>query len=275
MKIFETHAHYDDERFDEDREDLIKSMLGPCGAIDYIVNVGASKRGCEASLAFASTYDNMYASIGFHPGELSSLNKSDIDWLKDSITAYKYDGVNPDRKVVALGEIGLDYYYVSDDEDVALQEKKTQREWFVNQMDVAYETDMPVIIHSRDACKDTVDILKSNHGKDVGGIIHCYSYTKEAARDFLDMGFMIGIGGVLTFKNARKLVEAAEFIPLDRIVLETDSPYMSPEPNRGKRNDSNNIIYVAEKLGQIKGLSANEIIDITNTNARKLFFKES
>ena len=163
------------------------------------------------------------------------------------------------------------HYYVSEDADVAAKEKALQREWFVRQMDVAYRTGMPVIIHSRDACQDTINILKETHGEQTGGIIHCYSYTKEAAREYLNMGFHIGIGGVLTFKNARKLVEAAEYIPMDRIVLETDSPYMAPEPNRGKRNDSRNIIYVAEKLAQIKKMDVQEVIDITNENARRLF----
>ena len=183
-------------------------------------------------------------------------------------------GESKARKIVALGEIGLDYYYVSDDADMAAAEKKQQREWFAAQMNVSYRTHMPVMIHSRDACQDTIDILKSNHGQETGGIIHCYSYSREAARDFLNMGFSIGIGGVLTFKNARKLVEAAAYIPMDRIVLETDSPYMAPEPNRGKRNDSRNIKYVAEKLAQIKGLDTQEVIDVTNQNARRLLFGE-
>ena len=250
MKIFETHAHYDDERFDEDRDELISSMLSDTGELDYIVNVGASRQGCEASLALAAQYEKVYAAIGFHPEDIVRLKESDIEWLENMLNESKA------RKIVALGEIGLDYYYVSDDTDVA------------------YRTHMPVMIHSRDACQDTIDILKSNHGQDTGGIIHCYSYSKEAARDFLNMGFSIGIGGVLTFKNAKKLVEAAAYIPMDRIVLETDSPYMAPEPNRGKRNDSRNIRYVAEKLAQIKGLDTQEVIDITNQNARKLLFGE-
>ena len=248
MKIFETHAHYDDERFDEDRDELISSMLSDTGELDYIVNVGASRQGCEASLALAAQYEKVYAAIGFHPEDIVRLKESDIEWLENML------GESKTRKIVALGEIGLDYYYVSDDADMAAAEKKQQREWFAAQMNVAYRT------------------LKSNHGQDTGGIIHCYSYSREAARDFLNMGFSIGIGGVLTFKNARKLVEAAAYIPMDRIVLETDSPYMAPEPNRGKRNDSRNIKYVAEKLAQIKGLDTQEVIDVTNQNARRLLF---
>ena len=268
MKIFETHAHYDDERFDEDRDELISSMLSDTGELDYIVNVGASRQGCEASLALAAQYEKVYAAIGFHPEDIVRLKESDIEWLENML------GESKTRKIVALGEIGLDYYYVSDDADMAAAEKKQQREWFAAQMNVAYRTHMPVMIHSRDACQDTIDILKSNHGQETGGIIHCYSYSMEAARDFLNMGFSIGIGGVLTFKNARKLVEAAAYIPMDRIVLETDSPYMAPEPNRGKRNDSRNIKYVAEKLAQIKGLDTQEVIDVTNQNARRLLFGE-
>lgn len=271
MKIFETHAHYDDERFDEDRDELISSMLSDTGELDYIVNVGASRQGCEASLALAAQYEKVYAAIGFHPEDIVRLKESDIEWLEETI---RTQSIRKGGKIVALGEIGLDYYYVSDDADVAAAEKKQQREWFAAQMDVANRTHMSVMIHSRDACQDTIDILKSNHGQDTGGIIHCYSYSREAARDFLNMGFSIGIGGVLTFKNARKLVEAAAYIPMDRIVLETDSPYMAPEPNRGKRNDSRNIRYVAEKLGQIKGLDTQEVIDITNRNARRLLFGE-
>lgn len=271
MKIFETHAHYDDERFDEDRDELISSILSDAGELDYIVNVGASRQGCEASLALAAQYEKVYAAIGFHPEDIVRLKESDIEWLEETI---RTQSIIKGGKIVALGEIGLDYYYVSDDADVAATEKKQQREWFAAQMNTAYRTHMPVMIHSRDACQDTIDILKNNHGQDTGGIIHCYSYSKEAARDFLNMGFSIGIGGVLTFKNAKKLVEAASYIPMDRIVLETDSPYMAPEPNRGKRNDSRNIKYVAEKLAQIKGLDTQEVIDITNQNARRLLFGE-
>ena len=266
MKIFETHSHYDDSAFDDDRDELISQMLSDNGELEYLINVGASLDGCKKSLELADKYDKVYAAVGVHPEDVGNLTMHDIQWLKKQ-------ALN-NEKVVAIGEIGLDYYYVSDDADVAAAEKKQQREWFAAQMDVAYRTHMPVMIHSRDACQDTIDILKSNHGQDTGGIIHCYSYSREAARDFLNMGFSIGIGGVLTFKNARKLVEAAAYIPMDRIVLETDSPYMAPEPNRGKRNDSRNIKYVAEKLAQIKGLDTQEVIDITNQNARRLLFAE-
>ena len=258
MKIFETHAHYDDERFDEDRDELISSMLSDTGELDYIVNVGASRQGCEASLALAAQYEKVYAAIGFHPEDIVRLKESDIEWLENML------GEAKTRKIVALGEIGLDYYY---DEP----ERELQKKWFARQLELANEVNKPVIIHSRDACADTIDILKNGHAQDIGGIIHCYSYSKETVKTFYDMNFYFGIGGVLTFKNARKLVEAAEVIPLDRIVLETDCPYLAPVPNRGKRNDSSNIEYVIEKLADIKGVTKEEIARVTYENACRVY----
>ena len=263
MKIFETHSHYDDSAFDDDRDELISQMLSDNGELEYLINVGASLDGCKKSLELADKYDKVYAAVGVHPEDVGNLTMHDIQWLKKQ-------ALN-NEKVVAIGEIGLDYYYVSDDADVAAAEKKQQREWFAAQMDVAYRTHMPVMIHSRDACQDTIDILKSNHGQDTGGIIHCYSYSREAARDFLNMGFSIGIGGVLTFKNARKMKEVVEKVPLESILLETDSPYLAPEPNRGKRNSSLNLVYVAQKIAEIKGITYEEVVAQTEQNARRMY----
>ncbi len=236
MRIFDTHAHYDDEAFDVDRDELLNKLLST--DIDTIVNVGASIEGCRKTLNLAKQYKNIYAAIGVHPDDYDKLNEDIISWLKEEALS------NP--KVVAIGEIGLDYYY-----------------------------DEPERIHSREACADTINILKNGNADKTGGIIHCYSYTKESVKIFYDMNFYFGIGGVLTFKNARKLVEAAEVIPMERILLETDCPYLAPVPNRGKRNDSSNIRYVIEKLAEIKKMSYDEIVDITNNNARRLFFKEA
>lgn len=256
MKIFETHTHYDDSAFDEDREQLIEEMLGAEGIVDYIVNVGASLRGCRASVELASKYDRIYAAVGVHPEDIEALNEKEYEWLKNTALT------NP--KVVAIGEIGLDYHYTE-------PSKELQRECFRRQLALALEVKKPLIIHSRDACADTLECMKREHAQQVGGIVHCYSYTKEAARDFLNMGLHFGIGGVITFKNAKKLVEAVEYIPMDRIVLETDCPYLSPEPFRGKRNDSRNIYYVAQKIAELKGLSYQEVVDITHENAKRLF----
>lgn len=256
MKIFETHAHYDDSDFDEDREELITSMLSDDGELDCIINVGASLKGCEDSLLLASRYDKVYAAIGIHPEEVEGLTMGHMRWIKENASM--------NRKVLAIGEIGLDYHYPE-------PTKEVQKQWFRQQLKIAGEIRKPVIIHSRDACADTLECMRMEHADKIGGIIHCYSYSKEAARDYLDMGFYFGIGGVVTFKNARKLIEAVEYIPMEKIVLETDCPYMAPEPHRGTRNDSRNITFVAEKIAQIKGMTTQEVIDITNKNARKLF----
>ena len=178
-----------------------------------------------------------------------------MDWLKH---------VSGEKKVVAIGEIGLDYYWKEPDPEI-------QKHWFVRQLQLAREVKLPVIIHSRDAAQDTLDIMKAEKAGEIGGVIHCFSYGTEMAREYLNMGFYLGIGGVVTFNNGRKLKEVVEYMPLDRIVLETDCPYLSPVPNRGKRNSSLNLPYVAEAIGQIKGISPEEVIKITNQNARNLY----
>lgn len=254
MKIFETHAHYDDEAFAEDREELFQEMFE--SSIDCIINVGASFRGCEHSVELAESHDRIYAAVGIHPEDVESLNEKRLLWLKK--TAQE----NP--KVVAVGEIGLDYHYPE-------PEKQVQKYWFREQLKLAAEVGKPVIIHSRESCQDTISCMKAEHAEKTGGVIHCYSYSKETAKEFLDMGFYFGFGGVVTFKNAKKAVEAVEYIPMDRILLETDCPYMAPEPNRGKRNYSGYIPYVAERIAQIKKITVQEVIDITNENARRLF----
>ena len=254
VKIFDTHAHYDDEAFDEDRDELLTRLFNK--DIDVIVNVGASLSGCRQSVELANKYEKMYCAIGVHPDDYDKLNEEFLEWIK------KEAMINP--KVVAIGEIGLDYYYPEPSKEVQLK-------WFKRQLKLAIEVNKPVIIHSRDACADTINILKEGNAKQIGGVIHCYSYTKESVKAFYDMNFYFGIGGVLTFKNGKKLVEAVDVIPLDRIVLETDCPYLAPVPNRGKRNDSSNIRYVVEKLAEIKGITYQEVIDITNENARRLY----
>ena len=255
MRIFDTHAHYDDEAFDVDRDELLNKLLST--DIDTIVNVGASIEGCRKTLNLAKQYKNIYAAIGVHPDDYDKLNEDIISWLKEEALS------NP--KVLERAE---KFLHVPGYEKMPLK-------WFERQLQMAVEVNKPVIIHSREACADTINILKNGNADRIGGIIHCYSYTKESVKTFYDMNFYFGIGGVLTFKNARKLVEAAEVIPMERILLETDCPYLAPVPNRGKRNDSSNIRYVIEKLAEIKKMSYDEIVDITNNNARRLFFKEA
>lgn len=252
-EIFDTHAHYDDEAFDEDRESLLKEL--PKQGIGRVVNVGSSLSSCKAARALAEQYDYIYCALGVHPSDTAELTEESFDWLRHQC---QFD------KCVAVGEIGLDYYWDEPDRDI-------QKKWFVRQLDLARECGKPVVIHSRDAAKDTVDIMTAEKCQEIGGVIHCFSYTKETAKIFLDMGFYIGIGGVLTFKNARKLVEVAEYVPMERIVLETDCPYLAPVPYRGKRNSSLYLLHVVEALAQVKGITEEEVRQITWKNAHELY----
>lgn len=253
--IFETHAHYDDERFDEDRDILIEKLFQK--NICNIINVGASIESTKTTIALAKKYENMYAAAGVHPSDIAGLNEETLAWLKEQ---------TKDPKVIAVGEIGLDYYWDKEEEV-----QKAQRYWFAQQMGLARESQLPVIIHSRDAAEDTMRVMKEVHAEEIPGVIHCYSYSPEMAKEFIKMGYYIGVGGVVTFKNAKKLKETVMQIPLERILLETDSPYMAPEPHRGSRNDSGNLVYVAEKIAELKGITAREVENATLANARKLF----
>ena len=251
--IFDTHAHYDDKAFDEDREALIASL--PENGIAKVVNIGASLASCKRTLELAEKYDFFLAAIGVHPSDTGELNDGNFEELKKMCLH---------EKCVAVGEIGLDYYW---DEP----ERSIQKEWFVRQINLACELGKPMVIHSRDAAQDTIEIMKAEKSEEIGGVIHCYSYTKETARTFLDMGFYFGIGGVLTFNNAKKLKEAAEYIPMDRIVLETDCPYLAPVPYRGKRNCSLYLPNVVETLAQIKGIEEETVRKLAWENAHKLY----
>ena len=255
--IFETHAHYDDESFNDDREALIRSL--PEKGIGRIINVGASIETTKTTLELAAKYDYIYAAVGVHPSDINGLNEETFAWLKEQASL---------SKTVAIGEIGLDYYW---DKEPEIQAK--QRYWFVRQLALAQQADLPVIIHSRDAAEDTMQIMEKAYEDGIKGVIHCYSYSPEMAQEYVKMGYFIGVGGVVTFKNARKLVQTVEEIPLSAIVLETDCPYMAPEPHRGTRNDSRNIPYVIEKIAKIKGISAEEVEETTRENAFALFSK--
>lgn len=251
--IFDSHAHYDDEAFEEDRDSLLSSMQA--NGIGTIVNVGASLESCCGSLELAESYDFIYAAVGVHPNDTAQLNEENYLELCRMMDH---------EKAVAVGEIGLDYYW---DEP----ERNIQKKWFGRQLHTAMEKKKPVIIHSRDAAADTLDIMKAEKPWDCGGVIHCFSYSVEMAREYLNQGFYIGIGGVLTFNNAKKLKEVAEYTPLSQIVLETDCPYLAPVPNRGKRNSSLNLPYVADMLAEIKGITREEVERATYENACRLY----
>lgn len=251
--IFETHAHYDDEAFNKDREALLASMRE--NGIECIVNVGASLDSVKSTVALMHQYPFIYGALGIHPSDTAALTEESFQWLRAQLSL---------EKAVAVGEIGLDYYWDEPERDI-------QKKWFRRQLQLAKEKKLPVVIHSRDAAKDTLDIMKEEAAEEIGGVIHCFSYGKDMAREFLGMNFYFGIGGVVTFQNAKKLKEAVEYIPIEKILLETDSPYLSPVPFRGKRNSSLNLPYVAEEIARIKGISREKVIELTNQNARKLF----
>jgi len=255
--IFETHAHYDDDKFTEDRDELIMAVHE--SGVHPIINVGASIHSTQTTLELAKRYPFIYAAVGVHPSDVADLNEDTFAWLKEQ-TAYE--------KTVAVGEIGLDYYW---DKEADVQEK--QRYWFGRQLQLAREAGLPVIIHSRDAAADTLQVMRDNHAETIPGVIHCYSYSPELAQEFVRMGYYIGVGGVVTFKNAKKLVETVQTTPMERILLETDSPYMAPEPHRGTRNDSRNIPYVIAKIAELKGITPQEVERITEENAYRLFAK--
>lgn len=256
--IFDTHAHYDDAQFDTDREALLQSLNE--NGIGCVVNIGANIESTKSSVALAEKYPFIYAAVGVHPSDANQLDENVYQWLK-SLTVHE--------KVVAVGEIGLDYYW---DKEAAVREN--QRKWFVRQLELARECKLPVSVHSRDAAKDTLDIVKQ-HGRDVGGVIHCFSYGVELAREYLNMDYYIGVGGVVTFSNAKNIKEVVAYAPMDRLVIETDCPYLAPVPNRGKRNSSLNLPYVVRTISEIKGISPEEVEAITWKNGMDLYRKHN
>lgn len=251
-KIFESHAHYDSRKFEEDREELLSSMQE--NGIGTIMNVGATWKSVTTVIELAEQYPFMYAALGLHPDEVGDLDDEKFEFLKSQCNH---------EKVVAIGEIGLDYYWDNESHDV-------QKKWFIRQLDLARELDLPVIIHSRDAAEDTLKIMKE-HAKGLRGVIHCFSYSKELAEEYVKMGFYIGVGGVVTFKNGKKLKEVVEAIPLERILLETDCPYLAPEPHRGKRNSSLYIPHIAQEIADLRGITYEEVVAQTEQNAKMLF----
>jgi len=251
--LFDTHAHYDDDAFNEDRDTIIDKLQTQ--GVGAVVNIGASMKSSEQAICLANKYSFFYAAIGVHPDEVGSLTEKDMEWLLEKTA---------NKKVVAIGEIGLDYFRDN-------SEKEIQEKWFQKQIEIARKVKLPMIIHSRDAAKDTIDILKKEEAEKIGGIIHCYSYSKEMAKEYLDLGFYFGIGGVVTFKNAKKLKEVVMYLPIENILLETDAPYLAPVPFRGKRNESSYLTYVAEEIANIKGLSRDIVIEKTEENAKKIY----
>lgn len=251
--IFDSHAHYCDSAFDADRDRLLAGLA--LNGVGNVVEVSAALPDIPKVIALTEKYYFVYAAAGVHPSDVKDLNEGNFSEIEDALK---------EEKIVAIGEIGLDYHY--DDID-----RNNQKKWFARQIALAVDTRYPIIIHSRDAAKDTLDIVKAEKARDAGGVIHCFSYEKEIAREYLDMGFYIGIGGVLTFKNARKLKEVAAYAPLERLLLETDCPYLAPTPHRGERCDSAMLRYVVDELARIKESDKEEIISVTAANARTMY----
>ena len=254
--IFDTHTHYDDEQFDDDRDVLLCSLAEQ--GVGAVANMGASMRGARDSVELAKKYPFVYAAVGIHPDHAKELNEEEFEVLK---------ALAAEEKVVAIGEIGLDYYWDS-------TEREDQKYWFKRQLALAQELKLPVVIHSRDAAADTLEIMKEAYqqsGKKLTGVIHCFSYETEMAREYVKMGFYLGVGGVATFKNGRKLKEVIEDTPIEKIVLETDCPYLAPVPFRGKRNSSKLLSYVVAAIAELKGISEEEVERITWENACNLY----
>ena len=249
--LFDTHAHLDDARFDEDRETLLREL--PQKGIGLLMDPGCSLPSTRAALALAEKHQWIYAAVGSHPDDADQVND-------DTMEAYRRLARSP--KVKAIGEIGLDYHY----EDIP---REVQQETFRKQMALARELDLPVIIHEREAHEDGLRIV--SEFPDVTGVFHCFSGSREMAEYLVARGWYIGFTGVLTFKNARRALEAAAAIPLDRIVIETDCPYMAPEPFRGRRNDPGYVYRMAEKLAEIRGISLGEAENATFENGKRLY----
>jgi len=251
--LFDTHAHLDDSRFNEDRESVINKLREE--GVKYFVNPGADIPSSLRAIELSKKYDFIYASVGVHPHDVKDMDEDTIDVLRS---------LSKNEKVVAIGEIGLDYYYDNSPRDL-------QRKWFEEQIKLANELKLPIIIHDRDAHQDTFNIIKNTKSNDIGCVLHCYSGNLELAKEYVKMGCFISIAGPVTFKNNKKTLEVIKEIPLEYLLIETDSPYLSPEPHRGKRNDPSYVRYVAEKIAIEKGISYEKVCEATMENGKKFF----
>ena len=248
---FDTHAHYDSGAFNADREEILAAL--PEAGVALVVNPGCEVRSSETAIALAERFPHVWAAVGIHPEDMNGMSDGDLD---------KIEQLSKHPRCVAVGEIGLDYYWDA-------SRKEEQKALFIEQLKLALRRDLPVIVHDREAHGDCLDIVRQFPG--LRGVFHCYSGSVEMAQELLKRGWYLGFDGPITYKNARKALEVLEICPLDRILIETDSPYLSPVPMRGKRNDSRNLVYVTEKIAEIKGITPQEAAAITMENGKKLF----
>ena len=267
--MIDTHAHLDDQAFDTDREEVISSCLS--AGVTQIINAASSPESLDQVLALANEYDCIYAAVGLHPEYAGFVTKAKNSSLSEATTQAGdrlfriITQLSDNQKVVAIGEIGLDYHY----EDGPAHD--IQQELFLAQIEIARLAGLPIEVHSRDACQDTLRILRETDAGALGCDMHCYGYSVESAREYLELGCYLGIGGVSTFSNARKLKEVIAYAPLDRLLLETDCPYLAPVPNRGKRNAPFMLPYVVDAIAEIKEISPERVIEETTANAKHLF----
>ena len=257
MSFFEQHAHYNDEKFDQDREGVINKVYN--SGVTKIVNAGYSVESSIQAIDLAEKYSFIYATCGVSPNDIPE-NKEEIDLQLKEVTKL----AKSSKKVVAIGEIGLDYYWNKEN-------KELQKYAFVEQIKIANEMNLPIVIHTREAIDDTLNILRNVIKTVKPGVFHCCPLNRELVKQALELGFYISLAGPVTFKNSKNANEIIEMIPNDRILIETDSPYLSPEPNRGKRNDSRNLVYIAEKIANVKNISVEEVQKTTFQNAKKLY----
>ena len=251
--IFDSHAHYDDDAFEQDREALLASLVSH--GVGRVVNVGSNLATTRTTVELTRNYPFVYGAAGVHPSDTGELNEENFGEIERAAG---------EDKMVAIGEIGLDYHWEE-------PERSLQKKWFERQLDLAGRLSKPVIIHSREAAKDTLDMIKAMGGPDFSMVIHCFSYGVDMAREYLSMGYYLGVGGVLTFKNGKKLKEVVSYMPMDRILLETDCPYLAPAPHRGERNSSLFLPGVVEAIAQIKGIEPEEVEQITWENANRFY----
>jgi TatD DNase family protein len=251
--IFDTHAHYDDEQFDIDREQVLERAYQ--SRVHYIINASSDMASSKRSISLSEKYPFIYAAVGVHPHYVKDMDEVVLEQIKI---------LSNSDKIVAIGEIGLDYHYEN-------SLKEIQKKWFKKQLRLAKSLGLPVIIHNREAHGDCLDIVKEEKAGDTGGVFHCYSGSVEMARELIDNNFYLAFGGIVTFKNAKKAVDVIKYMPLDRLLIETDCPYLSPEPYRGKRNESSYLVHIIKKIAEIKGVSINNLENVTTDNAKTLF----
>lgn len=254
MRVFDSHAHFDDEKFDLDRDDLIQEIHK--NGVERIISAGYSLEGSKKAIELSNKYDFIYATCGISPNDIDGMKLDDLQEI--------YNLAKENEKVVAIGEIGLDYYWNKEN-------KEEQKSFFIKQIEIANELNLPIVIHTREAVMDTIDILKRQINCKKYGVFHCCPLNIELVKEALKLGFYISMAGPITFKNSKNAEEIINYVPLDKILIETDSPYLAPEPVRGTRNNSSNLKYIAQKIANVKQMNIEDIENATYNNTCKIF----